>query len=313
LIQRTSNWITGDFTENRVMISFGAQLAPAYKGDPSAAAPFNSDWGLSGFYTGVQMGVGTLATALNGPRGPGTNTSDFGNEGFQGGAFLGYGLTLNHIYLGLEFDGEGGDQTWKHDGTGGTRVYSVRKRGSYEAAARLGYELDNQALVYGRFGVVTSRFETSYTQGATTTVKDEQQRGLRYGAGTDFPITGNFFGRMEYTYTSYADYDMPTATGADNFANSESLMRFGIGFRFNRGPEKVKTPTVDYNGFYVGLQGGHGSLTTDNAGLRTAPQTLSVSRSGFGTGGGIFGGYGHAFGPVYLGGDLDGDLSNTDW
>ena len=313
LIQRTSNWIDGDFTENRVMISFGAQLAPAYKGDPSTAAPFNSDWGLSGFYTGVQMGVGTLATALNGPRGPGTNTSDFGNEGFQGGAFLGYGLTLNRIYLGFEFDGEGGDQTWQHDGTGGTRVYSVRKRGSYEAAARLGYKLDNQALVYGRAGIVTSRFETSYTQGATTTVKDEQQRGMRYGAGTDFPITGNFFGRMEYTFTSYADYDMPTSTGADNFANSESLMRFGIGFRFNRGPEKVKTPTVDYNGFYVGLQGGHGSLTTDNAGLRTSPQTLSVSRSGFGTGGGIFGGYGHAFGPVYLGGELEADLSNTDW
>lgn len=313
-IERLSTSATGGFTENRIMIRFGAQLSPAYKGDPSSAAPATADRGPGGFYTGVQAGNGTLATALEGDRGSGSLTADFGDNGWQGGAFLGYGVMLKRIYLGVEFDGENGAQTWSHDGDGGTRNYSVRKRDSYEAAVRLGYELENQALLYGRFGIVTTRFETPYLHSGTLVKVDERDRGVRYGAGTDFPLAGNFFGRMEYTYTSYGDYNVdPVGGGMDNFANAENLLRFGVGFRFNRGPDEKKVPAVDYNGFYIGLQGGHGALITDNAGLRTPPQTLSVRRAGFGTGAGIFGGYGHAFGVFYAGAEIEAELASEGW
>ena len=313
-VQRLSTSAAGEFTENRIMISFGAQLAPAYKGDPSSTAPATADRGPGGFYTGVQAGNGTLATALDGDRGSGNLTADFGDSGWQGGAFLGYGIMMERVYLGMEFDGENGSQTWSHDGDGGTRNFSVRKRDSYEAAFRLGYELENQALLYGRFGVVSTRFETPYLHSGTLTKVDGRDRGMRYGVGTDFPLAGNFFGRMEYTYTSYGDYNVnPVGSGLDNFANAESLLRFGVGFRFNRGPEEKKIPTVDYTGFYAGVQGGHGSLITDNAGLRTSPQTLSVRRAGFGTGAGLFAGYGHAFGPFYAGAEIEGDLASENW
>lgn len=317
LLQRLSDFSGAEFTENRLMFRLGAQLAPGYEGDPASFAPFTSTYGPGSAYVGLQAGTGMLQSALNGPRGGGggTQTADFGNAGWQGGIFGGYGVTVNRVYLGAELDAELGDQSWEHNGTpGANRVYSVEKKDSYELAGRLGYELENQALLYTRFGLVYSRFETPYLDDALNyTEGDDRQLGFRYGGGADFPLFGSVFGRMEYTITSYEDYDVTLPGTVDNFANAENLVRFGVGYRFNQGVDETKpAPAVDYSGFYAGAALGHGALISDNRGLRSG-QPLQVDRAGYGGSLGLFGGYGMTFGDAYLGAEAEIETSDANW
>jgi len=313
-IQRLSTSATGEFSENRFLIRIGAQLAPAYREDPQLSVPTISGRGVAGFYIGLQGGHGALVSGVDGTRGGGGSlTADFGDEGWQGGAFVGYGVLVKRVYMGLELGTETGEQSWRHDGTGGTRIFSVSKRESYELSARLGYELKNQSLVYGRFGVVSTKFHTPYNHSGNLVSVDDRERGMRYGGGTDFPLGDNFFGRMEYTFTSYADYNVYPNSPPDNFSNGENLVRFGLGYRFNAGPSEEATPVVDYNGFYLGAAIGHGVLMTNNAGFRNVPQTLDASRAGFGSGAGLIGGYGRTIGSIYVGAELEGELSSLDW
>lgn len=316
LLRRQSDVPGAEFTENRVMIRLGAQLAPGYEGNPDSFSPFTSEYGPGSFYVGLQTGTGVLASGLFGPRGPGTNTADFGADGWQGGAFVGYGLTVDRVYFGIEGDFEGSNTEWAHNGTpGSNRVFSIRKKDSYEIAARIGYVLENQALLYGRFGAVRTRFETPYLDDSLNFVQGNDRRtGMRYGGGTDVPLYGNFFGRMEYTFTSYPDYNVQPAGQPDNFANTENLMRFGFGFRFNRGPGEDKPlPKAKYDGFYAGASVGHGALMGANSGLRSG-NPIDFDRAGFGATAGVFGGYGlTVMDAVYLGAEVEAESSDVNW
>ena len=317
-IHRISDTALADFYENRVMFRLGAQLAPAYRSDPASFLPFTDDTAPGGFYLGLMAGNGTMISALDGPRGSGgTLTADFGGNGWQGDIAAGYGTVVGRIYLGAEVDAALSSQHWLHDGSGGTRVYDVRKLGSYELAARLGYVLENQALLYGRFGGVATEFSTPYDHSLHSAVVEGYQRGLRFGGGLEFPLSGALSGRMEYTQTAYADYNTkvggPATAGEDNFANDENLMRFGVVYHIDAATSDKPAPAFDYHGFYAGLQAGFGGLISQNAGPRNYGQTLDAQRAGTGATGGIFGGYGLTIGSVYLGAEAEAEISNADW
>lgn len=65
------------------------------------------------------------------------------------------------------------------------------------------------------------------------------------------------------------------------------------------------------SGFYVGAQVDSDSLSLDTSGLRGPGADYGTySRTGFS--GGLFGGYGHNFDPLYIGLELEGDNSNAD-
>ena len=117
---------------------------------------------------------------------------------------------------------------------------------------------------------------------------------------------------MEYLVTAYEDYDVAPNNTADNFSNAENLARVGIGYRFNPAPHTAPRP-VDFSGPYIGLQAGHGALTSDNSGPRSGGVILMANRAGQGVTGGIFAGYGHTFGPIYLGAEIEAELSSTNW
>ena len=313
-LHRASNSALADFYENRVWFRLGAQLAPAYRSDPAGFAPFRDDTAPGGFYVGLLAGDGTLISALDGPRGSdGSLIADFGNNGWQGDIAAGYGTLIGRIYVGIEADAAAASQNWLHTGDGGTRIFSVRKLDSYEVAARLGYELENHAILYGRFGAVATQFATPYQQGNHYVRETGYQSGLRFGGGIEFPLSGRLFGRMEYTQTSYADYDVMPNRTADNFANNENLMRFGAVYHIGGAPADTQAPAFDYHGFYAGLQGGFGSLISYNAGNRNPPQTLQVQRAGPGADGGIFAGYAVTAGALFLGAEADAEVSNADW
>ncbi len=313
-LHRISNAASADFNENRVWIRLGAQLAPAYSSGFKKFTQPNEDSSLSGFFVGLLAGNGTLTTALDGPPGAGGSlTADFGNNGWQGDVVAGYGVVIRRIYLGLEAGAAMGSQHWLYNGTGGTRIYGVRKLDSYELAARFGYELDNNILLYGRFGGVAAQFATPYQQNMHYVRPAGYQRGLRIGGGVEFPLWRNLFGRVEYTHTSYADYDVMPAQTADNFANDENLVRFGAIYHLGAATKAAPPAKADFGGLYAGLQAGFGTLISRNAGDRNPPQTLTAQRAGSGATGGLFGGYGVTVGNVYLGAEIEAEFSNADW
>jgi opacity protein-like surface antigen len=90
-------------------------------------------------------------------------------------------------------------------------------------------------------------------------------------------------------------------------------MRFGAVYHFGAKPSYKSVPPFDYDGFYVGLQGGFGALISNNAGDRNPPQTLQVKRAGSGATGGLLAGVGITFGPIYVGAEAEAELGNADW
>ena len=61
-----------------------------------------------------------------------------------------------------------------------------------------------------------------------------------------------------WSYTTYPDYDIEQTRRTDNFANSESVVRLGVGYRFGAESEEEGEALPAYlpDGFYAGAQQG---------------------------------------------------------
>jgi len=197
---------------------------------------------LRGFYAGGRFGYGQVDTAMDAIQGETTGdrafAADFGDSAATWGVFAGWGTTFKRIYLGVELEAEVAQNDWEHIREPSGRDYSVDKEDSRGAALRLGYILQNGTLLYARYGIVETTFNTIYEKGnnpANYINRDDRQTGDRYGLGAEMALSENLFARAEYTYTDYDSYSFATTnTEPDNvrWENSESLFSFGVGWRF---------------------------------------------------------------------------------
>ena len=316
--QRDSSASGADYDEHRLFFSIGAELQPGYDEEQLAAAGIEAE--PQGLYGGLQATVSNVGTELAGTRagGGGTLTADFADHGFGGGAFAGYGLFLGDWYLGLELDAELSEAEWTHVRAPDGRDFSVEKEAGYGASALFGYRLMGGELVYGRFGVVGADMETRYSDlgSGESRKKDELLGGLRFGVGAEAPVSNGLFLRLDYSYTDYESYEIGVGQfGDDDFANSESAFRLGIGYRFGAEDDGEEEAFVaDFSGPYVGVQAGLGALNTDVEGPRSGGSTLDAQFGDEGFSGGLFAGYGHTFGDFYLGveGELDANHVRPD-
>jgi len=295
------------------MMRLGAQLRPRTLAEGDALS--RTSRVLNGFYAGGFAGHGMILSGVDGPRGKGGFlTAEFGDDGVNGGAFVGIGTTIGDIYVGAEADISASNAAWHHHAD---RDFGVYERTSVSASVRLGYQLETDALVYGRFGIVGTEFETPYMHSSYDVAPEEWEMGMRFGGGADFPITERLFGRVEYLLSTYRDYDVYGASEPDNFSNLTNTARLGFGYRLgDGGREEAHTalPPADFSGFYVGGQVGHGAMSSDNSGYRSGGGfTLRASRAGQGMTGGVFAGYGQTFNNIYVGGEIEGEFGNTNW
>lgn len=315
--QRDSSAASDDYDDHQVFFSLGAELSPAFDADEPDQGPV-VEAGLGGLYIGAQASLTQLSTALEGPRGGGGSlTGEFADHGFGGGPFIGYAVRAGDWQFGLELDGEVSSAKWHHSREPGGRVFSVEKESSVSAGPVVGYWLNDDSMLYGRLGVVQSKFNIDYTEGGTRQENSENLTGIRFGLGGETTLVGNFFLRLDYSYTSYEDFDVTAGGGDDNFANNESMARLAIGYRFPSGAEDDEPaepqPPVDLAGFYVGAGGGHNTLTSENTGDRDAGTILDAEAGEGGATGGLFAGYGFVWNSIYLGAEAEGELSNTSW
>ncbi len=201
---------------------------------------------VSGFYVGAALGHGSLDSQVDGIQNDGggsgcTNcyfTGAFADIGSSAGLFGGYGWAFNRWYLGLELEADANGPHWQHEisGTSG-RDFSAAKKGDLGYALRMGYTLPNGVLLYGRAGQVSGKFNTTWVKGGNSSTwvdRDDKIKGNRFGLGAEVPV-GAGYTRFDYTYTVYDKYSFVTTAGnpdAMTFANSESLFRLGLGYRF---------------------------------------------------------------------------------
>ena len=327
LLHRDSNVPTVDYFQNLIQVGIGGELPAAFSGNGSTvdamtenvALP-NTETPWSGLYIGGQVGFGGLMSELAGPRGAGgTLDADFGEKGFTGGGFAGYGQTFRHWYVGAELESEASQAKWDHSGNPDRRVFSVEKVVGYGGAFRVGYALRNVALVYGRVGFIRTEFTTDYSHEGVPTSQDDEQTGFRVGAGVEVAMTDHLFSRFDYTYTDYGNaYRVNFGNGLDRFDNRETLFRLGIGYRFHEDSQEdpAQIRFRDLSGFYAGAQAGYGNLNTEVDALQTdagGDTTLEADFGGSGAIGSVFAGYGYVWRQWYLSFELEAEASRLSW
>ena len=308
--ERSSNAAGYDFDQNRFMLSLGAQLRPAYSGE-TMPLTFGGEV-PGGPYLGLLFGHGSLVSGLDGPRGQGGNTADFGDHGAAAVAVAGYGVLVESLYLGLEAEGSLGGPDWLHTAD---RVFSMKKENAFGLAARVGIAAPHGALAYGRFAISSAEIRTDYTHGNNVYSDGKRHLGFGPGVGIEAPAGRRGFVRAEYVVTSYDDIDIPTGGGdLDNCSPTESQFRFGGGFRFGKRAEAAdEVAATDFAGAYVGLQVGHGSLVSSNRGTRSGGTQVDIERASHSGLLGLYAGYGAVIDRAYLGLEAEGDISAINW
>ena len=221
-----------NFTNDEAMTSVG--LVYTFGGVPGAIASANINY--SGFYAGGQVGQDALSTWASGPREAGTTlTANFGDLGYTAGVFGGYGFQFGNFYLGGDFEAELGKTNGDHERVGGGQSFSVERQWSYGASLRAGYVVNNTALLYGRVGIVDTRFQVDFARGNNSLSSQYTEAGLRYGGGMEIPTSDNFIVRLDYTHTSYPEFSQVTPPNQDvqRYRPKDDLFRIGVLHQFS--------------------------------------------------------------------------------
>ncbi|WP_447952819.1 outer membrane beta-barrel protein [Sphingopyxis chilensis] len=308
--ERSSNAAGSDYDQNRFRVSLGVELRPRHTGDAPRVAWRGAAPG--GAYVGLLASHATLITGIDGPRGPGSNTADFGDMGGGVVAVAGYGVLAGRLYLGIEAEAALAGPDWQHSAD---RVFSMSKDNAVGLSARAGWATPHSDLIYTRFGITSTRFGTEYAHDASAYSQAERRTGFSAGFGVEARAGRRGFVRAEYLVASHDDFDVPTGDGDfDNFSPNETQFRVGGGIRFGRvAAATEELQSMRFDGAYLGFQIGHGALVTANQGVRSGGTELDVTRASRGGLLGLYGGYGTLIGRGFLGLEAEADISAINW
>jgi len=149
---------------------------------------------------------------------------------------------------------------------------------------------------------------------------DLDKSAVRYGVGSDIPVTDSLFVRMDYTHSDFDDFVADIEGEGEEINASQNLFRLGLGWQFGAGGKAAVQSPVKVDGPYVGAHVGHGTLDSRLTGVHnerdaSAPGGVATSDfvgdfgydSGFTSG--VFLGYGLTWSRWYLG--LEGEVEDS--
>jgi outer membrane immunogenic protein len=200
---------------------------------PVAAAIVAPVFGWSGFYLGLNAGVGFANTnwaALTGGILPGSAA------GFVGGAQIGYNYQINNFVLGAEADFGYIGVSRSATAFGSTATWRTRWDGSVRA--RAGVAVD-RALLYVTGGVAFADFGFAQTIPAVSL--SQTRVGWTLGAGVEYAVTPNWTVRGEYLYANYGSksFIAPGLGASPPVSLQEHKFRLGVNYLFSTGPSAV--------------------------------------------------------------------------
>ncbi|MBR1221020.1 porin family protein [Bradyrhizobium sp. U87765 SZCCT0131] len=239
--------------------------APYYK------APLAQVYDWTGFYAGVNVGVGVGQNKATNAT-PATNNASFFNlspMGAAGGGQLGYNYQFGHWVVGAEADIQG--ITVEQSSTPAICATNCRGNGQLlswfgTVRGRVGYAT-GPVLSYVTGGFAYGDVKTSellVIGGVPGTFQNEQTRtGWTLGSGVEAALGGNWTGKIEYLYVDLGrTSDTFVLGGATRVLSSdirEHVFRAGLNYRFGGNATTVfASAPADWRGFYLGANAGSG-------------------------------------------------------
>jgi outer membrane immunogenic protein len=250
-----------------------AAKAPYYK------APLVKVYDWTGFYIGVNAGVG-----IGRDRTGHTVTGDslyLSPQGGLGGAQIGYNWQTDSVFgplvYGLEADIQGA-------GLSDTRTTVASLAPSPTAYSS---KVDWFGTVRGRVGIATGpvlsyftggyaygNVKTSITEGGAAAFSNNRtQGGWTVGSGVEAALGGNWTGKIEYLYLNLGNKtDVFLPAQAYSSEVRENIFRVGLNYRV--GGNSMYTPVAasNWTGWYLGGNVGSGT-GRDRSSLTAAPAT----------------------------------------
>jgi outer membrane immunogenic protein len=256
-----------------------AVKAPYYK------APVVAVYNWTGFYIGVNAGVGIGRDRISHSF---TGDSIYRSpQGGFGGAQIGWNWQtdslLGPIVYGLEADFQGSGLTG-----GGANVASI---GLGASSVQYSSSLDWFGTVRGRVGLASGPVLSYFTGGfaygnvkgtiveaGTAFAADRTATGWTIGSGVEAALGGNWTGKIEYLYLNLGNRYGVNVGATGQVANTElrdNLFRVGLNYRI--GGNSVYTPVAAANwaGWYIGANVGSGT-GRDRSSLGTPGGTTDV-------------------------------------
>lgn len=324
LLQRRSDLASAEYDRHAFFVGLrldGAGSAlenPA--GTAASPAPLAVGPGPSGFYVGGALGHDVLATRVTGTRGEhGEYLGEFSGGGNSGALFGGYGWSWRRLYLAAELDLAKSRSDWRHDKTPDSRIFATEAGRESGVTLIAGLVLPEQGLASLSAGSRRADFDSVYvTDEGLASDHDDRERATSYGLGLEAPLSAHLFARMRYEVSPYDGYEVVyEEPDSDRFSGSQGRFQLGLGWRF--GPAWTPSGSApSVAGFYAGAQGGDDRSWSglDAVMRQNEVPTETDFHANFGGRGldfGAFAGYGHTWGPVYLGLELEADASESSW
>ena len=136
------------------------------------------------------------------------------NSTTQLGVFLGYGVLLDRIYLGMEGSILFGDRTATSTTTDFNNPMQLNNKlimnDVYIVDFRPGYVFfDKNSMIYGVLGLNTANFEAQQSTDSEGIVTDSgplRENGIRIGIGYNLGLGEHFMARVEYVFTKFQDF-----------------------------------------------------------------------------------------------------------
>lgn len=179
----------------------------------------------SGFYVGAAGGYATSSGSLTRNVKIGANSTqkssmDMSAKGAVGSLFVGYDhIFRNALLAGLELDatlnGMKGQVEPELLLSPNKEKTILEAKDSYGLSLRLGALLQETFLVYGKLGIVTTKFNLKNQMvGFADKATSKRLTGFAFGAGFQVPLTDRFHLGGEYVHTRYGNINIEqTVTG----------------------------------------------------------------------------------------------------
>lgn len=211
-----------------------ADLKVPAKAPAVAAAPFDP---FSGGYIGAHVGYGfDLGTSVN-AFAPATLAALAASpQGAVGGLQIGYGQRLDSVfYLGIEADASAADITGTASMPG---FITATSKDSFLASmrGRFGLIIGN-VLAYGTagWGWGGGSFTVQEAFSGAAANVSPTLNGFTWGGGIEFPIIGNWLGRLEYLQYDFGSATLPSPTVPTltySTLDRVDVIRLGVDYKF---------------------------------------------------------------------------------
>ncbi|PRD55195.1 outer membrane protein [Phyllobacterium myrsinacearum] len=191
----------------------------------------------TGFYAGVNAGYAFSGNDRVGFRERGNFLGSIGtleDNGFLGGAQVGYNYQINNFVLGLEADFQGGDISDSISGPLGNLNFNAHSKIDWFGTVRprLGYAFD-RTMIYGTGGLAYGNVKYSISDNVGNAASESKTRaGWVAGAGIEHAFTDHLTAKLEYQYIN-----LGTHTVGNDFISTDATsdfhsVRVGLNYKF---------------------------------------------------------------------------------